>query len=123
MNRMNANAVAIDNVRHMATPTEDHELTWFQRRLADTGVIMALTNPKLPPGFFVNWTSVTSIIVVVGAIASLWWFTWSTAEQRGIEKGRLEAEKQQMQKQMDEQARKIAETERLLKLAVTQEQK
>ena len=93
---MNANAIAIDNVRHMATQHEEPELSWLQRRMADTGVIMALTQPKLPPGFYVNWTTVTSLIVVVTAIAGLWYFTWQSARESGFAAGKIEAERQQL---------------------------
>ena len=96
--------------------------TWLERRLSELGAIEMAPSTK-PPGFYVNWTTVTSLIVVVSAIAGLWWFTWQTAEQRGIEKGRIEAEKQQMQRQIDEQARKLADNEKLLKLAVQQQEK
>ena len=81
LNRMNE-SVARNNVYYPGGFTStvekpDDELTWLGRRLADTGII-EMPSTK-PPGFYINWTTITSLVVVVSAIVGLWYFTWQTA--------------------------------------------
>lgn len=78
----------------------EKEVSWLYRRLYDLGVLDMAPSTQKPPGFFVNWTTVTSLVVVVSAIVGLWFFTWQTAEQRGIEKGKAEAEKERLEKEL-----------------------
>jgi hypothetical protein len=87
--------------------------SWIKRRLHELGVLaMPATNPQ-PPGFFVNWTTITSLIVVVSAIVGLWYFTWQAAQEAGYQRGRDEAEKQQLIKQIEEAKRDAAEAKKL----------
>lgn len=98
----NALPATPDNViyppRFSEMPTEDIEPkpSWFRQRLMDIGVLMAPHTEAKPPGFFVNWTSLSAIVVIVGAIAGLWWFTWQQGQALGYERGKAEAEKQQI---------------------------
>jgi hypothetical protein len=75
--------------------------SWIKARLYELGALAMSEEPTRPPGFFVNWTTVTSLIIIVSAIAGLWFFTWQTAEQRGFEKGKAESEKQRLEKELE----------------------
>lgn len=118
MAKMNEN-VARSNVNFFpgyASVAEETELNFLGRRLYEAGVIEMAPSTK-PPGFFINWTTVTSLVVVISAIVGLWYFTWQTAEQRGIEKGRIEAEKAQQQREMEKMQNNIRILEERLKQA------
>lgn len=80
--------------------------SWLRRRLFDLHLIAMPNSQPQPPGFYVNWTSLSAIVVIVGAIAGLWYFTWNTAQSQGYEKGKAEAEKIQMQRQIDTASQK-----------------
>lgn len=74
--------------------------TWAQKRLLDLGVyVMPENSPQPPPGFYVNFSTVTFLILVIGTIAGLWLYTWRTADQGGYERGRQEAVIQQLKEQ------------------------
>ena len=101
---------------------EENELSYLGRRLFEAGVIDMATSTK-PPGFYVNWTTVTSLIIVVSAIAGLWWFTYQTANETGYQRGLQEAEKRQLQKQLDEQAAELKRTKEMMQLVVNPQEK
>lgn len=101
MNRMNEAIALNSNVRHMPMVEHDvQELSLLGRIFYNLGVIDMAPSTK-PPGFFVNWTTVTSIIVVVSAIVGLWYFTWQSAQQIGFDKGKAEAEKMRLEKELE----------------------
>lgn len=110
-------AIARSNVNYFPErqSTDDpavRELNFLGRRLHEAGVIEMAPSTK-PPGFFVNWTTVTSLVVVVSAIVGLWYFTWQAAEQAGYHRGKDEIEKQQLLKQIDDAKRDAAEAKKL----------
>ena len=73
-------------------PNEDsteEKRSWFFNRLVDGGVIEEMAaNPK-PPGFYVNWTTVSGIILILSAIVGCFTYTynatWNAAYQKGID--------------------------------------
>lgn len=89
-------------------PKQPVEFSWAQRRLLELGVLLMPDSPTKPPGFYINFSTITFIILVVGSIAGLWWFTWQKAEMTGYERGRQEVE----MKQMNERILKAEENER-----------
>lgn len=92
------------------TPANDdieERVSWFRQRLIDLGVIEMATSTK-PPGFYVNFSTVTVIVLVVSAIGGLWWFTWQTAYQQGFQKAQYDAQIEQLQKESAD-AKKKAE--------------
>lgn len=98
-----------------------HEkLSYLDQRLSELGIITVM---RCPPGFFVNWSSVIGILFVVLAIAGLYWFTYKTADEAGYHRGVAEAERRELRDRLDNQAARLSENERLLKLAVDQETK
>lgn len=70
--------------------------SWFARRFYDLGVLDMAPSTNRPSGFYVNWTTITSIVLIVSAIVGLWYFTWQSAQQIGFEKGKAEAERMQL---------------------------
>lgn len=90
--------MAVDNLPR----PEIRPLSWFHQRLLAMGILSMSNAQPQQPGFYVNWTSLSAIVVIVGSIAGLWYFTWNTAQNQGYEKGKAEAEKIQMQHQIDE---------------------
>lgn len=98
--------------------SRDEEVSWLTRRLHDLGVFEMVTSTRnQPPGFFVNWTTVTSLIAVMSLIGGLFYFCWNTAASINYEKGKAEAQRDQMQKQMDAQANEIRVLNEKLKQA------
>jgi hypothetical protein len=69
--------------------------TWMERRAIELGVIEMAAAPTKPPGFYVNFTTISFLIVVLSAIGGLWWFTWQTAYQRGERDAQIQAEREQ----------------------------
>ena len=123
MKRMNETALpkVFDfSTRGQAEMSREEEVSWLTRRLYDLGVLDMAPSTQKPPGFFVNWTTVTSLVVVVSAIVGLWYFTWQTAELRGIEKGKAEAERKALEDKMAfekaEQQRKIDELNKEIRI-------
>lgn len=101
MKRMNEAIALNNNVRHMPmASSEPHELSFLGRIFYNLGVTDMAPSTK-PPGFFVNWTTVTGIIVVLTTIAGLWWFTYQTAQQAGYQQGRADAEKLRLEKELE----------------------
>lgn len=90
------------------TKTDEHELSWFGRRLAELGVINDMTTSTKPPGFYINYSTVTVIVLLLSSIAGLWWFTWNTAYQSGYQKAEYQAQIEQLQKEAAD-AKKKAE--------------
>ena len=102
--RMNGETIAaktnVSSFPSLAVLADDAEerrkvYSWLDRRLFELG-IYAMPNENRPPGFYVNWTTITSLIVVVSAIVGLWYFTWKSADEAGFQRGKAEAEKQQI---------------------------
>lgn len=68
------------------TPANDdieERVSWFRQRLIDLGVIEMATSTK-PPGFFLNWTTVTGIIALCVFIGGIFMFAWNVAYQQGL---------------------------------------
>jgi hypothetical protein len=80
-------------------PVDDEpKLSWLKRRLIDLGVYEMgnhVETAHTPPAGGVNWTMLSSVVAILTAIVALWYFTWQTAEQRGLDKGaQMERERQ-----------------------------
>lgn len=106
-----------DRVPKGAEPAEQTEEPykpgWFKRRLIDLKIWSMPTTQTKPPGY-INWTLMSvivgmlaSVVVIVTAIAGLWYFTAQTYFQSGYDKGKLDTEKLQLQKEVDTQASDI----------------
>lgn len=76
---------------------------------------------RCPSGFFINTTTILGILTIVLTIIGLWWFTFTTANEAGYQRGLAEAERKELRERLDNQAARLSENERLLKLAVDQE--
>lgn len=61
--------------------------------------------PTKPPGFYVNWSTVTGVLAILAMIGGLYVYVWNTA----VEAGRREAEVQQLRERL-QKAEKDAET-------------
>jgi hypothetical protein len=72
---------------------ETRPLRWYERFLHNIGVLTMANAPTRPPGFYVNISTVTFFIAVLGTIGGLWWFTWQTAQDVGYQRGKAEAER------------------------------
>lgn len=66
--------------------------SWIDRRLLELG-IKAMADKPTPPGLYVNFSTASFFILVLGTMAGLWWFTWQTANQAGYDRGVNETEK------------------------------
>ena len=88
--------------------------SWIQRRLYDLGVLNMENAPtQPPPGFFVNWTTITSIVVLVSAIAGLWFFTYTTASESGYQRGKDETERRVMSERLTKAEEEVRRTKDL----------
>jgi hypothetical protein len=92
---------------------DKEQWSWLDRRLYELGVYDMAPSTSKPPGFFINWATVTSLILVVSAIVGLWYFTWQTAQQQGFEKGRQEAERQQLLERLNKTEEELRRTKDL----------
>lgn len=72
--------------KSQALPNEDsteEKRSWFFNRLVDIGVItMANSQPK-PPGFYINFSTITVLITILVFFGGLSTFLWSVAYQKG----------------------------------------
>lgn len=75
--------------------------TFIERRLHELGVYDMAPSTNKPSGFYVNWTTVTGLIIVISAIAGLWYFTWQTANEAGYQRGKVESEKLRLEKELE----------------------
>ena len=75
---------------------ETEHPTWIQRRLLDLGIYtMPVIQPK-QPGFYVNFTTIAALAVIIGFIAGGFWWTWQQGKIAGYETGKQEAINQQL---------------------------
>lgn len=93
---------------------KDEQLSWTFRRLYEAGVIDMSPSTK-PPGFYVNWTTVTSLIAVLSLIGGLFYFTWNTSASINFERGKASAEKEQLQRELEVMRRDMRLLEEKLK--------
>ncbi len=75
--------------------------TWIQRRLLDLGIIKMPNALPKPPGFYVNFTTIAALTVIIGFIAGGFWWTWQQGKLAGYEAGKQETVNQQLQQQLD----------------------
>lgn len=75
-----------------ATDKPDEQLSWFGERLNEAGVIRDMAQTK-PPGFYVNWTTVSGIILILSSIIGGWIFTYNMTYNAAYQKGIDDAEK------------------------------
>jgi hypothetical protein len=111
MNKMNE-GIARNNVNYFPGMEADGELNYLGRRLSEAGIIEMAPSTK-PPGFFVNWTTVTSLVVVVSAIVGLWYFTWQAADNAGFERGRQASEQKQLLERLQKTEEELRRTKDL----------
>ena len=97
---------------------EPDKLSFWQQRALD----LRLTTMAPPTKPYWNTTMVTAWVAVIvgfftimGSIGALYLYTDAVAEQRGIEKGRHAAEKEQQQKEMEKMERELRVLEEKLK--------
>ena len=90
----------------------DEELSWLDQRLLDLRVKTTMAPSTQKP--YWNTTMVTAWVAVIvgfftitGAIGGLYLYTDSVAEKRGIEKGKAEAEKQQLERELDAMRKEV----------------
>lgn len=71
----------------------EEKRSWFFNRLVDGGVItMADSQPK-PPGFYVNWTTVSGVLLILSAIVGCFTYTYNATWNAAYQKGQDDAEK------------------------------
>lgn len=97
----------------------EEKLSYLDQKLLDAGVISIM---RCPSGFFINWTSIIGLLLLLLTIIGLWWFTYTTAAEAGYQRGLAEAERKELRDRLDNQAARMAENERLLRLAVNTEE-
>lgn len=97
---------------------QQEKLSYLDQKLLDAGIITVM---RCPQGFFVNWVTIIGILILLLTIVGLYWFTYSTANEAGYQRGLAEAERKELRERLDLQAARLSENERLLKLAVDQE--
>lgn len=78
--------------------------TWMERRLIELGVIEMASAPTKPPGFYVNWSTVTGIIAILGVIGALFVYVWNTAHQQGIKDAEIRHLQMEIKKAQDDAA-------------------
>lgn len=88
---------------------------WLEQRLYELGIFTMPDKPNTP-GFLVNWTSITCLLIVVMTIAGLWFYTWSVAHESGFKEGIEATEKRQLLERL-EKAEKTAQQAKDLNLA------
>lgn len=92
------------------TENPEPQVVWWKRWLFNGGILTMAGTPRRPPGFFVNIQTVTFLIVVLGAIASLWLYTKDAYYQQGAKDNELQTIKLQLEAlQADEKKRKELE--------------
>jgi hypothetical protein len=76
---------------------------WFFRRAVDLGVItMANSQPK-PPGFFINFSTVTVLITILVFFGGLSMWLWNVAYQKGVD----DFEKKQILERLDKAEQEV----------------
>lgn len=87
-------------------PNEDsteEKRSWFFRRLVDIGVIeMANSQPK-PPGFYVNFSTITVLITILVFFGGLSAWLWNVAYQKGQD----DLEKKQILERLDKAEQEV----------------
>lgn len=107
------------NDTNVAYPEEfKPELTQWQSRAYDASLISSPATTRLPQGFFINWTTIASVAAIVGTMCGLWLYTYATADAAGYQRAKAEDAQIKQQETIDEQARKLAENEKLLKMFI-----
>lgn len=100
----------------LANPKEQPEplkVSWTKRRLLELGVIGMPDSPTQSPGFYVNFSTVSFLILVLGTIAGLWLFTYNVAHEQGVQKARQEMQVEQLKKEAEDARRKADEALKL----------
>lgn len=69
-------------------------------------------------GFYVNWTTVVGFMLTLLTIIGLWLFTYHIASEEGYHRAIADSERKELQNRLDKHEAQIAETERLLRLAI-----
>lgn len=92
---------------------ETRPLKWWERILHQLGVLTMATAPTRPPGFYVNISTVTFFIAVIGTIGGLWWFTWQTAQDVGYQRGKAEIEQKVLLERLAKSEQDAAEAKKL----------
>lgn len=72
--------------------------TWMERRAIELGVIEMASAPTRPPGFYVNWSTVTGIIAIIGVIGALFVYVWNTAHEQGAREAKIRQLEERLQK-------------------------
>jgi hypothetical protein len=94
-------------------PNNIIKLSYFDRRLFEAGILEPCNR-----GFYVNWTTVIGFMLVMLTIIGLWAFTYQVASKTGYQQASAETERQELRRRLDLQEARMAENERLLRLAV-----
>lgn len=69
-------------------------------------------------GFYVNWTTVVGFMLTLLTIVGLWLFTYHVANEEGYHRAIADTERKELRERLDKHEAQIAETERLLRLAI-----
>lgn len=88
------------------------EIKWWQRIFYDLGVYAMADAKPAPPEFRVTYATVSIILAILGSMAALWWFTWTTANQSGYERGRAETERQVLKDRLNKAEADAAEAKK-----------
>lgn len=101
-------------------PSEPRKLSWWMQFLYDLGVIEMEDEPTRPPGIHLTYQTAMFYLAVIGAIVGCVLWTWNQADIAGYQRGRQEAEKEQLQKQIDAQAAELKQVKEVQRLIVNQ---
>jgi hypothetical protein len=82
---------------------------WFRRRMLDLGVFTMANSSHNPPGFYVNWTTVTGLIALCVFLGGLFLWTWNTAYQQGQQ----ESERQHLIQRLEKAEKDAEEAKKL----------
>lgn len=103
----NGEVIAI-NRPMVASDTEEVRASWWQQWLLDLNIFAMPHSQTKPPGFYVNFTTIAALTVIIGFIAGGFWWTWQRGQESGIAIGEQRAINQQLQKQISDAAEAAA---------------
>lgn len=123
-----ATAMEAGNVKHfpgygvLGNETDDpavrSPLTFWQQRAVDLGMRTMAVTPTVKPPYW-NTTMVTAwcavagvLLVLIGMVVALWYFTWQTADAQGYYRGKDETEKRQLRERLEKAEDDAAEAKK-----------
>jgi len=79
--------------RGVAKDADEHKSSYIRKWLTDIGFIaMSNTQPKTP-GFYINWSTISGVILILSTIIGGWLYTYNATWNAAYQKGLDDAEK------------------------------